>query len=180
MDHDEVEVRILVKSKEWLIHQIEVMGGRFVEQQFQNNIIFDKKDALLKNGKRLRLRIINEGAAILTFKGPYLDSDLRVKHEIETAVGNGADMKRILEALGYKQAFLYEKKRRVYKLRDSILSIDELPIGTFLEIEGGSVKKIMKALGFTIKDTTKNGYRELYVAWCMKHKRQLNDMMVFE
>ena len=45
-------------------------------------------------------------------------------------------MRAILENLGYRQVFRYQKYRESWRHRGQEIEIDETPIGCFLEIEG--------------------------------------------
>ena len=46
-------------------------------------------------------------------------------------------------ALGYKKTMTLEKKRRIWKLDECEIDLDELPLlGSFVEIEGPDSKKI--------------------------------------
>jgi adenylate cyclase class 2 len=84
----------------------------------------------------LRLRRIGD-AAILTYKERY-PSASAIKHqrEDETRVEDAAAMAAILEALGYRPALVYEKRRETWHVAGAEVVLDELPFGLFLEIEG--------------------------------------------
>ena len=43
--------------------------------------------------------------------------------------------KLFLESLGYEHAFFYEKYRTTYQIGKTHIMLDELPFGTFVEIE---------------------------------------------
>ncbi|KXK15003.1 MAG: putative adenylate cyclase [Chloroflexi bacterium OLB15] len=45
-------------------------------------------------------------------------------------------MDTILRKLGYKPYMVYEKYRTTYLLNNAEITLDELPVGTFVEIEG--------------------------------------------
>ena len=75
----------------------------------------------------------------LTFKGPTaadLTSEAKVREEIETQVESFEQMALILERLGFPPQQVYEKYRETFHLNGVDLVLDELPYGTFLELEG--------------------------------------------
>jgi adenylate cyclase class 2 len=57
-------------------------------------------------------------------------------------VGDFEKAKRFLEALGYQKLVYYEKYRSTYELNETLIMLDELPYGNFVEIEGETVESI--------------------------------------
>jgi adenylate cyclase class 2 len=55
--------------------------------------------------------------------------------------------KRFLEALGYQKLVYYEKYRTTYEWNETLIMLDELPYGNFVEIEGETVDAIRAAAG---------------------------------
>src|SRR2546421_179289 len=52
-------------------------------------------------------------------------------------IGADADaLASILEALGYRPALVYEKRRAAWRVAGAEVVLDELPFGLFVEIEG--------------------------------------------
>src|SRR5262249_3321145 len=72
-----------------------------------------------------------------TFKGPVQPSTVKLREELETVVADGPVLIGILEELGFRAWFRYEKYREEFALDDVIIAVDETPVGTFVEIEGG-------------------------------------------
>ncbi|HEX8500103.1 MAG TPA: class IV adenylate cyclase [Pyrinomonadaceae bacterium] len=126
--------------------RVEPLRGRLREAgaegggaaEFEENVIYTGPG--LDPGRRvLRLRrFAKEGArATFTFKerGPS-GSAVKRQREEETEVADAEAMAAILEALGYRPALVYEKRRETWKLAGTEVVIDELPFGLFVEIEG--------------------------------------------
>jgi len=84
-----------------------------------------------------------------------------------TADGRRASevVQRVLEEIGLHVWFRYEKYREEYAAEDVTIAIDETPVGTFVEIEGGEegILAIAKALGRTPSDFLLDSYRALFI-----------------
>jgi adenylate cyclase class 2 len=61
---------------------------------------------------------------------------MKHRREDETQVDDPGAMELILEALGFTPALVYEKRRETWRLAQAEIVIDELPFGSFMEIEG--------------------------------------------
>ena len=75
---------------------------------------------------------------------------------------------RVLEQLGYRVWFRYQKYREEFALEDVIVAIDETPVGTFVEIEGGDrgIAEMAEALGRSPANYLVDSYRRLYQVDC--------------
>ncbi len=89
------------------------------------------------------LRLRADQAAHLTFKGPGRCAGRFGRQEIEFEVSDFGAARRLLEALGYRVYTSYEKYRETYRLGQVIIALDEMPFGTFAELEGPSAQEIM-------------------------------------
>jgi adenylate cyclase class 2 len=115
----------------------------------------------------LRVRI-ESGRSLLTFKGPVQPSVMKLREELETVVGNGPLVLRVLEELGYRVWFRYQKYREEFALEDVVVAVDETPVGTFVEIEGSDrgIVDMAQALGRGPADYLLDSYRRLYLVDC--------------
>jgi adenylate cyclase class 2 len=112
------------------------VGARAVRgEEFEENTLY--AGANLEPGRRnLRLRRVN-GRAVLTLKERQPSADaVKLQHEEETGVEDADTLDRVLRALGYEPALVYEKRRETWELDGVEIVIDELPFGWFAEIEG--------------------------------------------
>ncbi len=114
------------------------------------NLGYDSPDHGLVSASQV-LRLRKDDLARLTFKGPgKLQEDVLTRKEIEVVVSDFEATHRLLEALGYQVVLIYEKYRANYLIDTLILSLDETPLGVFVELEGESpaqVKSAAKLLG---------------------------------
>src|SRR3954463_10041861 len=134
-------------------------------RRLQEDALLDTEDESLRR-RRCVLRVRTEsGKSLLTFKGPVLPGSMKVRDEYETVIGDGEVVQRVLEELGLHVWFRYEKYREEYGGEDVTIAIDETPVGTFVEIEGGEdgILAITRALGRTTSDFVLYSYRGLFI-----------------
>ena len=62
---------------------------------------------------------------------------MKMREEHETVISDGDVLTHVLEALGLHVWFRYQKFREEFAAEDATIALDETPIGTFVEIEGG-------------------------------------------
>src|SRR6185295_1315656 len=106
-------------------------------RRLQEDCLLDTPDESLRQ-RRCVLRVrVESGKSYLTFKGPVQPSTMKLREELETLVADGPVLLRILEELGFRTWFRYEKYREEFAADDVIIALDETPAGTFVEIEGG-------------------------------------------
>jgi len=140
-------------------------------RRMQEDALLDTDDEQLRR-RRCVLRIRTEnGKSRLTFKGPVQPSEMKVREEVETLVGDGEVLLRVLEELGLHVWFRYEKFREEFCHEDVIVALDETPVGVFVEIEGSEagIAHMAQALGKTTADYLLDSYRGLFLA----HREQL-------
>lgn len=136
-------------------------------RELEENIVLDTADiSLRRTGRLLRLRN-TRNRTILTYKGAALPGKHKQREEIETDIGDYSAFLRIAESLGYAVTFRYEKFRSEYARPNDpgIATLDEAPIGTFLELEGASdwIDATAKLLGFRESDYITASYGSLYL-----------------
>src|SRR5438445_5333445 len=137
-------------------------------RRLQEDCLLDTLDEVLHRRRCvLRLRM-EPGKSLLTFKGPVQPADVRLREELETVVGDGPLVLRVLEELGFHVWFRYEKYREEFAIDDVIVAIDETPVGTFVEIEGGDrgIQEMAEALGRGPSDYVLDSYRRIYILDC--------------
>ena len=71
--------------------------------------------------------------------------------ELESEVSAPETMAEILVSLGLVPQFRYEKFREVWRVGQTVICLDETPIGRFVEIEGtaAAIHRIAAALGLS-------------------------------
>ena len=134
-------------------------------RRLQEDALFDTSDeSLRRTGCALRVRS-ESGRSLLTFKGPVQASLMKIREEHETVVSDGDALTRVLESLGLHVWFRYQKFREEFAAEDATIALDETPIGTFVEIEGGErgIDTMARALGRSESDYLLDSYRGLFL-----------------
>ncbi len=140
-------------------------------RRLQEDCLLDTEDEQLRRaGCALRIRSEN-GKSLMTLKGPVQSSTMKVREEHETVVNDGEVLLTVFEKLGLSVWFRYEKYREEFSAEDVVIAIDETPIGTFVEIEGGeqAILAMSAALGRTPADFVLDSYRGLFVRYREEH-----------
>ena len=153
------------------------------------NILFDTPDGgFARHGQLLRVRVESGGIAsrkaasrvLLTYKGPgepQKERRFKVREEKEVVVADAAAMREILESLGLRGWFRYEKYRTTFALPGSArwaaglhIELDETPIGVYLELEGpaDAIDRAAKELGYSRADYVTKDYLLLHVENCRR------------
>ena len=133
----EREIKLQFDSPEAAQIAINKLGASHLRgRRLQDDRLFDWPDGRLrKSHSSIRLR--REGKiSTLTFKGPPQSTTMKVREEIETTVQDESSLVTILERLGLRLCFHYQKYRQEFQHLGVVLAIDETPIGTFVELEG--------------------------------------------
>jgi len=148
-------------------------------RRLQEDCLLDTTNDDLRR-RRSALRVRQDGGrCILTFKGPVQPAAMKVREEIETIVGDGTLLMKMLGELGFHVWFRYEKYREEFALEDCIIAIDETPVGVFVEIEGGAcgIDTAAQRLGRGPGDYLLESYRSLFVRYCQQHGVDATDML---
>ena len=139
----EKEAKFYIRDLKKIERQIKDLGGVVIQSRvFESNLRFDTHDRELSASYQV-LRLRHDTRARLTYKGPAdPNSEVSARLEYEMEISDLATGRRILEALGYEIVTIYEKYRASYSLDNVEISLDEMPFGKFMEIEGADVQQI--------------------------------------
>jgi len=143
----EIEAKLKVDSLQEVEKRLQQLGARFVAEQLQSDIHFDDSNATLTNADqclRLRRQVIGESTEyFLTYKGAKEKSNYKKRQEIEIEVNDADSIHKLLSALGYEQKLCVEKNRRLWRLGECEVALDQLrELGDFVEIEGPDDRQI--------------------------------------
>lgn len=182
---------------------------RIVPRTYESNTLYDTPAGDLRRlGRMIRIRVEQPASkakgrgepldlpAILTYKGPprkshsspqetrggSADKRLKIREELEVTLNSWKQMANILQALGLRPAFRYEKFRTTYILpgiRGLKVELDETPLGCFLELEGGprAIDRAARLLGYKREDYITETYGSLYLADCRRRRVKPSNML---
>ncbi|HKY32738.1 MAG TPA: class IV adenylate cyclase [Candidatus Polarisedimenticolia bacterium] len=171
----EIEIKLRFASLEEGLSRLAMLpaGLEDVRRLERNEVFDDQAGTLAGEGRLLRLRVAGERAS-LTFK-ERVPSDLRakVRAEWQTMVESPEAARAILLKLGLRVVYRYEKYRSYYGWEDPVtggnlsISLDETPIGVFVELEGpkASIDRAARAMGLSDDSYLVEDYRSLHEAW---------------
>ena len=141
----EIEAKYRVGSLAPVRDALRAAGAEYVGKLLQTDTFFDSADGSLRSGDRcLRIRTsrpLDDATQApppqITYKGPRVATQgAKARLELQTHTEDAAAMAAILEALGWQQRLVLEKRRESYRLDQALVELDELPhIGPFVEIE---------------------------------------------
>lgn len=167
----EIEAKLKVDSLSEIERKLPELGAEFLAEQLQTDYHFDNANTTLtKTDRCLRLRkqmVGKNESLFLTYKGAKERSNLKKRQEIELEINDADSARKLLSALGYEQALIVEKRRRLWQLGDCEVALDQLVLlGDFVEIEGPDEEKIatvQKSLGLTDLPHIAESYASLVV-----------------
>lgn len=170
----EVEIKLPVADRKRAQALLRAAGFLVSRRRvFETNTVFDTPELALRAAREL-LRVRQAGGvATLTYKGPPAVSRHKSRGEVELTVADAGVMGAIFERLGFHPAFRYDKYRTEYRepRQSGVATIDETPVGVYLELEGPSrwIDRTARRLGFEQRDYITASYGTLYLAWCERN-----------
>jgi adenylate cyclase class 2 len=152
-------------------HRIEQRGYSLIEPRtLESDQLFDGESRRVDTV--LRLRRTGDRATV-TYKGPATRERYKSREEIEYNVSDADAFVRFLERLGYVPGFRYEKYRTKFAApgEPGIITLDETPIGVYLELEGIAawIDPTAERLGFSPGDYLTTSYGALYREYLQSH-----------
>lgn len=147
-DNQEIEVKFYINNLPEIQKRLVQLDAVPVQPRTHEvNLRFDTpRGRLTEQAQVLRLR--QDSQAHLTYKGPGEDrGGTRLRQEIEFTVSDYASARLLLEALGYQVILMYEKFRSTFDLGAVHVTLDEMPFGSFIEIEGPDPESIRQTAG---------------------------------
>ena len=180
-DSLEVEIKLAVPGPGVARRLLRAKGFRVVKPRvFESNEVLDTPEQLLRNGgSLLRIRSVKR-EVILTYKGRQRNSKHKSREELEVNASDGHMLAAILARLGFERMFRYEKYRTEFRRgRTGVVTLDETPIGTYLELEGEPawIDRTARLLGFTEADYITLSYGQLYLDRCARQGSKAGDMV---
>ena len=165
----EIEAKVKVAGLDAIVERLEGLGAeRRSDVTHLDTYYGGGAGVLIKRGCGLRLRRWIDAAGekvILTYKGPKQKGRFKKRTEIEVEVADYSAMAGFLEALGYRQELVIEKRRRFWRFQGCAICLDHLPLlGSFVEVEGLAediIEQVLAAIGLGGLEHINKGYAGL-------------------
>lgn len=167
----ETEIKLKVANLDAIRRRLRYLRYRVHARRiFESNVVFDTTDRQFQShGELLRVRRAGHNAT-LTYKGPGKPGRHKSREELETSISDADVLEHVLTRLGCQKTFRYEKFRTEYARPDEpgILTVDETPIGNYVELEGAPdwIDDAARELGFSPSDYVTKSYGTLYLEYC--------------
>lgn len=178
----ETEIKLAVEDVATAKKLLYRAGFRVYKRRlFEDNTMLDTPEMRLRQeAKAFRVREAG-GKAVLTFKGRPQPGKHKSREELEVDVSDAKTMRTIASRLGFEPVFRYQKYRTEYKQgsRGGVATLDETPIGVYLELEGqpGWIDRVARKLGFAERDYITGSYGRLYLEWRDRRPSAPRDML---
>lgn len=161
----ETEAKFFIADQARLVERLLGLRPRIVQPRTHElNLRFDTAQGdLTEAGRVLRLR--QDSSVRLTYKGQaQIKSGASDRVEIEFGVSDFAAARNLLLALDYHVVFIYEKYRTTYAMENVEVMLDELPYGSFVEIEGNlpELRPAAEHLGLDWTAAIPRSYHDLF------------------
>lgn len=144
--------------------------AELVVEKFEHDLYFNHPCRDFgETDEALRIRKDLEGVS-LTYKGPKVDFETKSREEIKIKVNNFEEAVKLLEKLGFIPVREVKKLRKIYRLGDAIVCVDDVEgVGKFVEIEveSDNIEKkeklfeIAKFLGYSRSESITESYLEM-------------------
>jgi adenylate cyclase class 2 len=150
----ETEVKIHVPDLDAIRQRLEQAGAVLVHPRvYEHNVRYEDAAGSL-TPRAIVLRLRQDTRVRLTYKAPPdadldLPADVRTRFEAEVTVDDFEVMDVILQRLGFHPDVVYEKYRTTYQLDGTEVVLDEMPYGSFVEVEGPApaIEAVLARLG---------------------------------
>ncbi len=167
--HTETEVKLRVSDMTQIQTRLVGIGAELtIPRTYEKNTRYENTDNSLTEANRV-LRLRQDSSVRLTYKEPYAEGDNhqgRTRTELEVEVSDFETTDLLLGKLGYHPAWIYEKYRTTFKLGRYAITLDEVPFGNFIEIEGDAdgIEGVIKALDLADSPPLIESYSDLFFA----------------
>jgi adenylate cyclase, class 2 len=181
MKKTEVEIKLRVADPATVPALLRQVGATELHpRELEDNQLYDFPDFSLKmNQSMIRVRILKREATLTYKEAPRVEGGAKVRDEMEVVISSGETMAAILTRLGMRPLFRYQKYRAVHQYSGLIITVDETPIGVFLELEGPKplIDEVATRLGYKATDYISKSYLALYQEHLKVRGLPLKDML---
>lgn len=180
MRHEEIEVKFLLEALPAMRQRLVALGATLsTPRTYEENLLFDTPDAQFRQQGRL-LRLRRDRRNRITYKEPttHNNLDFKIMQEYEVEVSDFAQAHAILAKLGFIQVLRFEKYRETFTYQEAEIVLDEVPFGTFMEIEASQegIRALVTALGLDFAARLVSSYVDIFDAVCATYSLSATDI----
>lgn len=176
----ELEIKLWVSNLESIQRYLSANAVLIQPRIHEINLRFDLPDGSLKDNKRV-LRLRQDQRVTLTYKGPGVErEEVLIRQEFELIVNDFQAAQQFLEALGYQVQMIYEKFRSTFQLDQVFVTLDEMPYGNFIELEGpqpDQIRKVCDQLGLNWNARIIDSYTDIFDRLKITLDLQIQDLI---
>jgi len=145
----EYEVKVSVDNLEDIERKLKNLGAVMIDDVLEEDYYIDLYPCIDLKARDMALRIrikkskmLKRTLSELTFKGPKIVPDMKIRKEITVAVDDGRKLLEIFEELGFRY-YVIKKHRKIYRYGPYKVFLDNVHgLGTFVEVEVEGVDSI--------------------------------------
>lgn len=140
----EIEIKVRVEALEPIEAKLIENNAELIADQDEHDVYYNAphKD-FAETDEALRLRYVNNQKCgkimppCITYKGPKVGREgFKAREEIIVDLSSGEEFAVLLEKIGYIRTAAVDKHRKIYRVPNAIVTLDEIPgVGVFSEIE---------------------------------------------
>ncbi len=132
----EVEVKFRVRDVKSLVNRLRGfathIGSNVEEDHYFNHPCRDFRST----DEAVRVRVYGSGKVTVTYKGPRLGGEGKVRVEYNVDVDSADNVINMLKALGFREVAVIRKERDEYTYGNYTIYVDKVDgLGDFLEVE---------------------------------------------
>jgi adenylate cyclase class 2 len=164
--HVEIEVKIKVESLAAVEQKLKAAGATLkAGRVYERNVRYEDAGETFTPAARV-LRLRQDTQVRLTYKEPHdpVGGGVWARTELEVTVSDFETADLLLQKLGFHAAWTYEKYRTTYELEGCEVVLDEMPFGSFIEVEGepDTIERALSALGLADAPRITASYSDLF------------------
>jgi adenylate cyclase class 2 len=144
------------------------------------NTLYDQPGQVLRRrGALLRVRKYGQKWTVTYKDKSNKTGRHKSRREIETPIERGQALVQILQELGFRPSFRYEKYRTEWTDDTGHVVIDETPVGNFGEIEGPPrwIDAVARRLDISHEQYITASYAELFARWKRATRSRASQML---
>lgn len=171
MAYIEKEIKLRIEDPVVLAIDLKKKGACFIGKAFQRTIRFDDRNASLAS-RGIALRVRSGLCNVVTVKRKLEDAGgVSQREEYEAKAEDIEIFRNMFITLGFDCERIMEKYRMDFEFNSTLVSIDEMPFGMFVEIEGeeDKISETVNLLGLYGRERILGSYWDVFEEYKKEH-----------